>query len=372
MVDYIPAQLHKCKSRWYIDYYAIHPADQKLHRKQVKMNRIKDKRERLRYAKRLVQKINLKLDEGWNPFIEQESPRALHRFSDVFKEFWIDKRDLRPDTLKDYKYAFKLFQEWIEDNFKEKDPMVLNFTQMHAIRYMEYTRRRDIGNTRYNNILGRQVLLWNWMKEHHYTKVNYFETIKKRKAEKKTRIMDIEPEMRSKIRKYLNSSNREYWLICMFAFHTLLRPKEIHMLRVKQIDVEKQLVFVPAAISKNKNDRWATIPDVMIQDVMDHLKGARRKNHYVFARHFRPGNDQWSIRRIGKYWEDLRDTLRLPKELQFYSLRDAGIIQKIRDGMDLLVVKELADHSSLEVTNKYAKIAWQKANEVAKTRSSAF
>ncbi len=371
MIDFIPAVFREDKHKSYVQFYAMHPGDGKLKRKQIRVDRVKPRNERKRFAKRLAQQINMKLEQGWNPFIEQETPRAMHRFSEAFKEFWIDKRDLRPDTLKDYQYSYKLFNEWIKSNFPE-DPMIINFKQIHAIQYMEWTRKRNIGNTRYNNLLARQVLLFNWLKDHQYTKINPFEVLKKRKAENKSRIMDIEPEMRNKLRKYLNSSNREYWLICMFAFHTLLRPKEIHMLRVKQIDVDKQLVFVPASISKNKHDRWATIPDVMVQDVRDHLKEARRKNHYVFARYFRPGSDQWSIRRIGKYWEELRDTLRLPRELQFYSLRDAGIIQKIRDGMDLLVVKELADHSSLEVTNKYAKIAWQKANEEARTRSTAF
>ena len=41
MVDYIPAQLHKTKNGWYIDYYAFHHGEMKLHRKQVRLNKIK-------------------------------------------------------------------------------------------------------------------------------------------------------------------------------------------------------------------------------------------------------------------------------------------------------------------------------------------
>jgi len=58
--------------------------------------------------------------------------------------------------------------------------------------------------------------------------------------------------------------------------------------------------------------------------------------------------------------------------IQFYSLRDSGIIQLLKDGISPKEVMELADHSSLEVTNKYVKKARVEASEVIKRKSSGF
>lgn len=372
MIDYIPAVYRENKHKSYVEYYVIHPSDNKLRRKQIRVDRIKSAREKKKFAKRLAQKINLDLSEGWNPFLEQEMPRALHRFSDALKEFLSDKKDLRPDTLRDYKSVLKFFKEWLAENFENKDPLIINFTVFHAMRYMEDQRKRGISNLRYNNILARQRLLFNWMKEHYYTKINPFEGIRKRRADKKKRCMDIDMEDRKKIREYLTNKNKMYWNMCMLAFHSLLRPKEITYVKASHINISEQTIFVNGSVAKNHNDRICTIPDVMINDIKELLQSVKNKNYYLFGRHFQPGAQRWDPREISRYWAQLREILKLDSTVQFYSLRDSGIVQKLRDGLDPATVKELADHSSLEITNKYVKIARQKANQEAKEKSSRF
>ncbi|MDF1550435.1 MAG: hypothetical protein P1P88_21610, partial [Bacteroidales bacterium] len=46
-----------------------------------------------------------------------------------------------------------------------------------------------------------------------------------------------------------------------------------------------------------------------------------------------------------------------------YSLRDSGIIQMLRDGRSPKEVMEAADHSSIEVTNNYVKVARIESNK---------
>ncbi len=86
LIDYIPAQLHECKSRWYIDFHVYHPIGKRLYRQQLRINRMVSISERRRFAKRLVQKINLKLANGWNPFTEQKTPKSFYHISLVSKQ----------------------------------------------------------------------------------------------------------------------------------------------------------------------------------------------------------------------------------------------------------------------------------------------
>lgn len=49
----------------------------------------------------------------------------------------------------------------------------------------------------------------------------------------------------------------------------------------------------------------------------------------------------------------MREALGLPTTYQFYSLKDTGITEMLEAGVPAKLVKELADHSSLEMTEKY-------------------
>lgn len=371
MVDYIPAQLHQTNNGWYIDYYVFHPGKNKLHRKQIRINKIKSVTERRKFAQRLIQKINIRLAEGWNPFIEQEAPKSFFRLSQAISSFLDDKRDKRPDTLRSYNNFLKLFQKWSEEKH-QSDIFIINIDTMFAMEYMEDVWRRKIESTRYNNFLGFQRLFCNWLIEHRFAKANPFQSIKKKKENSKIRIMDIDTEDRRKIRDYLRIHNKQYLAIVFLAFHTLLRPNEITFLKAKNIDLKKQVIFVSGSYSKNHNDRIATIPNVMIP-IMKEILLYVRKDDYVFTNNnFLPGRKQGTRRYLSKYWENLRDHLKIQKEVQFYSLRDSGIIQKLRDGLDPKTVMELADHSSLEITNKYVKMASTGANKEAMVKMTKF
>ena len=76
---------------------------------------------------------------------------------------------------------------------------------------------------------------------------------------------------------------------------------------------------------------------------------------FVFADRntYKPGPRQMSPTRIAEKWKEMRDELKLPGNYQFYSLKDSGITEMLESGVPSKLVKELADHSSLEMTEKY-------------------
>ena len=57
--------------------------------------------------------------------------------------------------------------------------------------------------------------------------------------------------------------------------------------------------------------------------------------------------------RIDGAWESMREALNLPSAYQFYSLKDTGITEMLEDGVPAKFVKELADHHSLAMTERY-------------------
>lgn len=373
LIDYMPATLHEGKC-WYISYYVKHPQTNRLHRKQIKVNRIKSKSVRRKWAKKLVQDINIKLAQGWNPFIEQEAPKGFHNIFDVFDSFLHDKRSLRKDTLKNYSYELISLKKWIEINYG-RDLYAISFDRYKAIKLMEdIYKTRNIGPLRYNNILVFYRLVFNWMIEHAYMKSNPFEGMKKKKELPKKRVMDIEPETRQKIKVYLLKDNPNYYVMVLFAYHCLLRPKEIMEMKIQDINLENQIITVRGEVSKNTHTRMAAIPDVMIEYVRELVKDHySEKNLFVFSgKKFKPGIEKGRRREHNRYWQNLREKLNLTYSHQFYSLRDSGIIQMLRDGRNPIEVKDQADHSSLAVTNVYVIMARKTVSQGIMKESNPF
>ncbi|MBO7585932.1 MAG: tyrosine-type recombinase/integrase [Bacteroidales bacterium] len=71
-IDFRPAEVRKNKET-YILYYVLDPTSDKLKRMRVRCNRIKNRREQLRYATLLCAEINRKLYSGWNPLTGEDS-----------------------------------------------------------------------------------------------------------------------------------------------------------------------------------------------------------------------------------------------------------------------------------------------------------
>ena len=63
LINYIPARLTEGKT-WTVTYYIENPSTKQLTRQRIRVGRIKPISERRKFARQLIQKINLKLAEG--------------------------------------------------------------------------------------------------------------------------------------------------------------------------------------------------------------------------------------------------------------------------------------------------------------------
>lgn len=374
-IDYLPAELKPCKSRWYIQYYVKNPATGKLHRKTIKVNRISNLTHRRKYAKKLIVEINKKLESGWNPFLEQEAPKSYTKLIDALELFLKHKqKELKSrDTIRTYKSHVEILVNYVVEIRKSPDLIVLSFDTIWVRQYMDYLyNERNVGGKTYNNYRTVAVGIWNWMIEHLYCKVNPFLTVRRVQEQKKKRqIIDI--ETRSRIKEYLLRENKiEFLAMVMICFHGLIRPKEICLLKPENIRLDDKIIFLTADMTKDKDDRIVSISS----ELMNYLKALKietiSKEDYIFSSNFKPGKKLIDSRNIGREWTKLRDALKFPKEYQFYSLKDSGIVQMLMDGISPIEVRNQAGHSSLEQTNEYAKYANPAGSEQIKTKASDF
>jgi integrase len=349
---YVPAELHRNKI-WTVVYYVYNPKTDKLHRKVVRCNKIKNLNMRLSYARQLVKEINEKLASGWNPFFEQEFSKGFVRLIDALNTFEAEKkRELRADSMRSYSSYIAIFIRWLT-KINEKDLFCISFTKRHALDFLTdvYVNQKISGKT-YNNYIRFFICAFNWMIDHEYCKQNYFIKLKRKKNEEKKREI-ISPDIRTKIENYLRENNHNFLCITLLCYGCLIRPKEILNLKPKDFILDKQIINVPASVAKNGKSRNVVVPNYVADELKKLNLNKINPNFYVFSDNFNPGKKKKDTRDVGRYWQILRKILDIPQNVSFYSLKDSGISDLLDAGIPAKIVQQHADHSSIAMTEKY-------------------
>lgn len=105
---YLCAKLYEYSDNdWQIEYYAKNPQTGKMKRFRLRVNKIvkrsRNKKEARKQIGQLIEILNNKLYNGWNPFFEGEDARLYMKLSEVTDIYLAEKRkELRPDTIRCY------------------------------------------------------------------------------------------------------------------------------------------------------------------------------------------------------------------------------------------------------------------------------
>lgn len=355
--QYYPAVLKNSPKSigYYIEYYAIDGVTNKLRRQIVKLNRLRKRYKASEFrlqAALLVQEINTKLAGGWSPFLETSNARFYTPLLPLLDEYLKEKqKDLRPASLANYKSFCTVFGQWI----KENAPAVRsgNFTKVYAAKYLDDFYKKKIVARTYNNQLKQCRAFFSWLVEKCYAKENPFTNFKVKRVDKKRRIL-IPETTRQEIRSYCLANNPNYLIVLQLVFNSLIRPKEISELRIKDLNLQEKCILVRPEVAKTHNARYASLSDELIKLLSSPQFQKAKPNYYVLGAGYVPNTIKMPKDRFHKDWDKMRKALKLPEEMQLYSLRDTGINTLLKNGVDTLTVMQHADHHDLSITTRYA------------------
>ena len=155
-----------------------------------------------------------------------------------------------------------------------------------------------------------------------------------------------------RIKEHLATKDKHFLLAVMLEYYTFIRPGELSELKVGDIDVKRHAIHVRASISKNGKAEMVGLNTAIVA-LMRELGTLRApKDWYIFSSRLRPGTVKLDSRAFRDRWARLRKRLGLPKEYQFYSLKDSGI-RDLANSAGIVIARDQARHSSIAVTNKY-------------------
>lgn len=355
----------KTKREVYVSFYVLSPDSilegrPRLVRIRHRFNHVKPARERMAAAIRFREEVSAKLKEGWNPLVDDSMKVAFKPLGEVIERYRVyllkEMKDgvLRETSVEHHLGRARMLERY---NGEEAERPVLYVYQLDRS-YMEnfldhlYLNRGVNARTR-NNYLVWLRTFCDWLCGRGYLATNPAMSISKlREAEKQRK--PLASGAMERLREYLAETDPFFLLACSFHYYTLVRPREMSFIRLRDISIHEQTLFVSGEVSKNHKDAVVTLPATLIMQLLDLRVFDFPDSYFLFGRGFVPCAERCSEKMFRDRWAKVRRELKFPASYKFYSLKDTGVTDYV-DGVGLTAAKDQARHSSVATTNKYVR-----------------
>lgn len=358
IMHYTLPKLHTGKY-WYVDFFCLDPATREMKRKKYMLNNIEKITERRKMAADIIATVSNRLRSGWNPWADVSNSRQYTKFDDVINIYmrYLQKlhsnKTIKDSTFLDYRKRIRVLSEF-NNNSALSIRYIYQFDLSYMSDFLDYILLdRDASARTRNNYRIWLSSFCTWLTEKQYIDYNPVEKIKSLAEEEKKRSALSHKDLRQ-LREYLKEENRYFLLICQMEYYTLIRPAELSNIRLKDINLKEQKVFIASSISKNRRDGMVGLNDELIKTMIDLHIFDNDTNCYLFSTDFKPGYKKCTTRSFRNYFNKVRNALNFPNSYQFYSLKDSGI-RDLANSEGIVIARDQARHSDISTTNKYLK-----------------
>lgn len=352
VVSFKPAEL-RTGTDWLVVYYAQNPQTGKLQRFRNRVPKISNKKERQKFALKMVETLNEKLYSGWSPFLEN-SNTELKTIASCFEIFIknLEKETKeavkRQSTAHNWLYFVNMFKKYLSENQKhivfisQIDNRIIN----HFLDSI-YLQKNNSAIT-FNCYLKQLRALFNWFISRAFISENPTKGIKLKPISEKKRVILNLTEKQALT--HIKNEDFHFWVCCMATYYCFIRPAELRKLKVADVNLQQGFITISAENSKNRKTENVTIPDVFLEDLKKHI-GQSEENLFLFGKKFSPNKKPCLD--FSYHWNKIKRKYNFRKEVQFYSLKDTGITDLLNSGMPSVKVQTQARHSDLKITEHY-------------------
>lgn len=351
IVGYTPPTLHK-GVRWFVDFTAFDPARDIMRRKRyyIKDNlSISAKKHR---AAEIMEVLTKQLSQGWNPWLTNDESRGFVPFENCLERYseYVDRMD-RKRTRQSYSSKVNILKDFIAS---QTNPIkyAYQFDVTFCTDFIDwiFLDRESSPRTR-NNYRGWLYSLAEFLIARKHIKTNPVEHIRVMPEHEKFR-KDLSPQMLKQMATHLNKVDKPFYLACLMQYYTLIRPGEMSNLKIGDISIKKQSIFVSKDFSKNHKDAEVGLNKIVIKLMLDLGIFNYPNDYYLFGSKFMPSKQRYGAYQFNVRWKAMRKALNWDDCYQFYSLKDSGI-RDLANAQGVVVARDQARHSDISTTNKY-------------------
>lgn len=218
---------------------------------------------------------------------------------------------------------------------------------------------RGVGNRTRNNYLIWLNTVFNYLVNRKIISANPAKEIKKLKTSSATHIPYNE-EQAIKIKEYLTRTDPQLLLFCAFIYYTLARPKELQLLKVRDIKPRKLLISATVRVdglekqlSKNHKSQYVVIPEGLREMIA--AAGILKYNpdFFIFGSKGEPGPRPYSKHYSTKKYNPVLKALGMDGGQTLYSWKHTGAIKLYQATKDMKKVQRQCRHWSITETDNY-------------------
>ena len=371
-VDFVPCRRHDGADGKdsYLSYYVRNPDSGKLVRFKIMLNKYQEGAERDFMAAQISANVYNNLLKGITPFTAPSVGRTATPMKAVIGRYktYVKKLEqkgaMSEKTRIDYFSKLKIFEEWLDDRHYG-GKKVYELDTALVTDFLDYILLdRETSTLTRNNYRTWMSAFCSWLVEKQYLSDNPTGKIPILPVKEKFR----EPLSVSDVKRmsaHLQRTDKRFLLACYFEYYTMIRPIELVKIRVRDIQLQDQTVFVPSSVSKNRKDGRVPLHDKIVKLMLDLDVFSHPGKSYLFGKQMSPSEERARSNIFRDRFVKLREELGFPSCYMFYSLKDTGIIDH-GEKLGVISARDQARHSSVEVTNLYMKRRSGYVNEAAK------
>ena len=341
-------------SKWYVDFYAYDPATDTMRRKKFHLDNIEKITERRKRANEMIESLTKLLRSGWSPWINAETNRSYTLLEDALEKYeaYVERMP-KYKTRKSYTSRLNIFRKY---NASRLLPIryVYQYDTAFVSDFLDYIflDRETNARTR-NNYRQWCASLATFFIEKQYLTTNPVEKIKTSADTGKKR-QPLTAQMLHELEKHLRDSHPYFYLACMMEYYTFIRPEELTHVKLADINVKEQSVFISAEVSKNKHDGKVGLNAKIIMFMIDLGVFKYPNDYYLFGpKVSRPSATRSDSEMFRRKWNTLvRKGLKWADCYQFYSLKDSGL-RDLANAEGIVIARDQARHTDVATTNKY-------------------
>ncbi|GAB3726656.1 tyrosine-type recombinase/integrase [Spirosoma lituiforme] len=358
-------------TRWFVYYSYLDPETRKFKRfREVgKLNQIKIKADRHKYADLLIKQFTGLLKKGYNPFLPPEEQvfgevSTLGQAIEAYMRF--KRTNLRKKTMKGYKSGLSILLKWAKRRGLWSVPLN-EFTTVDLEPYFLYglTDRKWAATTHNSELSTVRAFFTHWQKRG-IIRVNPANNIQRLREEirRHTAYSDVHIESITSHLKRLDTPKA--WQLYQFIrwlYYTCIRPKELLALKVGDIRWQTNTILVPAHVSKNGRAEPVDISPGLEEVIVSMSLADLPADWYIFGNQgkgvpgdycdARPGPKPVGVNFFSETYRELLDKLGIDKEYTLYAWKHTRNVHLYMKDKDLLRLMRHNRHSDPKVTMRY-------------------
>lgn len=161
--------------------------------------------------------------------------------------------------------------------------------------------------------------------------------------------------IRKQLSAYMAKYDPQLWLFCQMEYYCAIRPNELRQLRIRDIDLEQQVIRIPSSIAKNKTTEVVNIPLQMEKALRALGIDKMDKNWLLFSSNGLPGKNMYGRNTMSFRFNRIRNKLGISAEYKLYSFKHTGGVELVNAGVDAWELQRHFRHRSIDTTERYIK-----------------